>query len=280
MRLLIENMNIKISILLFILAFSAAATILAQNEKPNILFIMSDDHTSQAWGIYGGTLKDYVHTPNISRLADEGTVLDNCLVSNSICTPSRATILTGQYSHINGITTLGAGLSPKQGNIAKQLQKGGYQTSVIGKWHLKKEPAGFDYYSVLPGQGNYWNPFSTDIIADKVIDWIDKRDKTKPFMAMCHFKATHEPFDYPDRFKDLYKDIEIPTPDSFYDQGATSTGRSFEGQSIDNLQQRYLTATNNPEDRKPYMYYPGLPFSIDGLNASEARKQNWQRIPL
>ena len=298
MRLLIENMNIKTSILLFILAFSAAATILAQNEKPNILFIMSDDHTSQAWGIYGGTLKDYVHTPNIRRLADEGTVLDNCLVSNSICTPSRATILTGQYSHINGITTLGAGLSPKQGNIAKQLQKGGYQTSVIGKWHLKKEPAGFDYYSVLPGQGNYWNPmmktkdnwkdykeggksykgFSTDIIADKVIDWIDKRDKTKPFMAMCHFKATHEPFDYPDRFKDLYKDIEIPTPDSFYDQGAASTGRSFEGQSIDNLQQRYLTATNNPEDRKPYMYYPGLPFSIDGLNASEARMKTYQKF--
>ena len=103
--------------------------------KPNILFIMSDDNTAQAWGVYGGILKDYVHTPNISRLADEGTLLENCLVSNSICTPSRATILTGQYSHINGVKILDAGLSPKYNNIAKEMQKGGYQTSIVGKWH-------------------------------------------------------------------------------------------------------------------------------------------------
>jgi arylsulfatase A-like enzyme len=298
MRLAIENIIIKKMVLLIILTPSVASSVFAQNTKPNILYIMSDDHTSQAWGIYGGKLKDYVHTPNISRLADEGCVLDNCLVSNSICTPSRATILTGQYSHINGVTTLGAGLSPKQGNIAKQLQKGGYKTSVIGKWHLKKEPAGFDYYCVLPGQGNYWNPvmktkdnwkdykeggasykgFSTDVITDKVIDWIDNRDKTKPFMAMCHFKATHEPFDYPDRFKNLYNGVEIPIPASFYDEGAETTGRSFDGQSIDNLQQRYLTATNSPEGRKPYMYYPGLPFSVDGLNPAEARMKTYQKF--
>lgn len=298
MRLLIDNMIINKFTLLFILTYSVAPIVFAQTKKPNILYIMSDDHTSQAWGVYGGKLKDYVHTPNISRLANEGAVLDNCLVSNSICTPSRATILTGQYSHVNGVTTLGAGLSPEQGNIAKQLQKGGYQTSIIGKWHLKKEPSGFDYYCVLPGQGRYWNPmmktkddwedyedggklyegFSTDIIADKVIDWIENRDKTKPFMAMCHFKATHEPFDYPERFKNLYKDVVIPAPDSFYDQGAATTGRSFEGQSIDNLQQRYLTASNSPEDRKPYMYYPELPFSVDGLNDKEAQMKTYQKF--
>ena len=201
-----------------------------QSERPNILFIMSDDHTAQAWGIYGGILKDYVHNPNIKRLAAEGCVLENCLVSNSICTPSRATILTGQYSHINGVTTLGAGLSPKHNNIAKELQKGGYATSILGKWHLKQEPAGFDYYAVLPGQGDYWNPrlktadnwedyygggkvvegFSTDIIADKTMEWIENRDKSKPFMAMCHFKATHEPYDYPERFSHLYRDEELP----------------------------------------------------------------------
>lgn len=124
-------------------------------EKPSILVTMSDDHTAQAWGIYSGILADYVQNENIKRLAKEGTVLENCLVSNSICTPSRATILTGQYSHVNGITTLGAGLSPNYNNIAMELQKGGYQTSVVGTWHLKQEPAGFDYYCVLPGQGEY-----------------------------------------------------------------------------------------------------------------------------
>jgi|TARA_R110000868_G_scaffold276646_3_gene536353 arylsulfatase A-like enzyme len=267
-------------------------------NRPNILFIMSDDHTSQAWGIYGGILKDYVHAPNIKRLADEGSVLENCLVSNSICTPSRATILTGQYSHVNEVTTLGSGLLSEHDNIAKHLQQGGYQTSVIGKWHLKKEPSGFDYYCVLPGQGRYWDPilktkenwedyneggishpgFSTDVIADMAIDWIDNRDKTKPFMAMCHFKATHEPYDYPKRFSELYKDVEIPIPNSFFDLGAETTGRSFIGQSIDILQNRYLTATNEPEKRKGHMYYPDLPFSVDGLNAEQARMKTYQKF--
>ena len=129
--------------------------------KPNILYIMADDHTAQAWGVYGGILKDYVHTPNIDRLADDGCVLENCLVSNSICTPSRATILTGQYSHVNGVKTLGSGFKPEHNNIAKVLSAGGYQTSVIGKWHLQTEPTGFDYYCVLPGQGRYWKPKKT-----------------------------------------------------------------------------------------------------------------------
>ncbi len=267
-------------------------------ERPNILFIMSDDHTSQAWGIYGGILKDYVQTQNIQRLASQGCVLENCLVSNSICTPSRATILTGQYSHINGVTTLGAGLSPEHNNIAKLMRQGGYQTSVIGKWHLKQEPAGFDYYCVLPGQGDYWDPvmktednwedyygggkpyegFSTDIIADKTVEWIENRDTSKPFMAMCHFKATHEPFDYPERFNDLYRDEDIPIPESLYDQGAATTGRVFKGQSIDNLQKRYLDVTANPEKGKDYLAYPDLPFSVDGLNPDEARLKTYQKF--
>lgn len=270
----------------------------AESTRPNILFIMADDHTSQAWGIYGGILKDYVHTPNIARLAKEGTVLDNCLVSNSICTPSRATILTGQYSHLNGVTTLGAGLSPDHHNIAKAMRAGGYETSVIGKWHLKQEPSGFDYYCVLPGQGRYWDPimktkdnwedyheggkpfkgFSTDVITDMTIDWIKNRDTTKPFITMCHFKATHEPFDYPERFGHLYRDVEIPTPGSLYDQGAKTTGRAFKGQSIDNLQKRYISATEQPEKKADYMFYPELPFSVDGLDANEARMKTYQKF--
>ena len=269
-----------------------------EQERPNILFIMADDHTSQAWGIYGGILEDYVHTPNLHRLADEGTVLNNCLVSNSICTPSRATILTGQYSHVNGVRILDAGLSPQYNNIAKEMQKGGYQTSIIGKWHLKQEPAGFDYYCVLPGQGEYHDPilktkenwedyygggkqykgYSTDIIADMTIDWIENRDKEKPFMAMCHFKATHEPYDYPERFAHLYKDQEIPAPESFYDNGASTTGRSFLGQSMDNLKKRYLKATADTSLRKDFMNYPGLPFSVEGLSQEEARYKTYQKM--
>ncbi len=268
-------------------------------QQPNILFIMSDDHTSQAWGIYGGILEDYVHAPNISRLAQEGCVLDNCLVSNSICVPSRASILTGQYSHFSGVRTLSDKLDPAKENIAKVMQRGGYQTSIIGKWHLKREPSGFDYYCVLPGQGSYWDPvlktrdnwqdggkggksykgFSTDVIAGMTIDWIDKRDKTKPFLAMCHFKATHEPFDYPERFKDLYKDMKIPVPDSFYDQGAQTTGRSFRGQSMDNLKKRYLSATENAKKYwRGHSRYPGLPFSVDGLDNNAAREKTYQKF--
>jgi len=120
-----------------------------EKTRPNILFIMSDDHTSQAWGIYGGVLKDYVQAPNISRLADEGMVLNNAYCTNSICVPSRASILTGTYSNKNGVYTLNDALEPDTLNIAKVLQKNGYETAIIGKWHLKKEPTGFDYYNVL-----------------------------------------------------------------------------------------------------------------------------------
>jgi len=267
-------------------------------KKPNILFIMSDDHTGQAWGVYGGILKNYVHTPNIQRLAEEGCVLDNCLVSNSICAPSRATILTGQYSQINGVKTLSGSLFPKQNNISKVLREVGYQTAIIGKWHLKKEPTGFDYYCVLSGQGRYWDPilktkdnwgdgnkggkvykgYSSDVVSGMMIDWIKNRDKTKPFMACCHFKATHEPWDYPKRFSYLYRNVDIPVPDSFYDKGADNTGRSFKGQSIDNLQTRYIYATQHPDKKADYMFYPELPFSVDGLSPDEARMKTYQKF--
>ena len=285
-----------------ILLFSALHGCNVANIKsetpPNILFIMSDDHTAQAWGIYGGILEDFAHTPNIRKLAEEGCVLENCLVSNSICTPSRATILTGQYSHVNGVKTLGKGFTPEHNHIVRVLSEEGYQTSVIGKWHLQTEPTGFDYYCVLPGQGRYWDPvlktkdnwghyleggkeykgFSTDVITDKTIDWIENRDPSKPFMAMCHFKATHEPFDYPDRFSHLYREVEIPVPESFYDQGAESTGRSFKGQSIDNLKKRYLDASENPDQKRDFQFYPELPFSVEGLTHKEARMKTYQKF--
>ena len=257
---------------------------------------MSDDHTSQAWGIYGGILKDHVKTPNIQKLADEGIVLNNVFCTNSICTPSRASILTGQYSHRNGVYTLSEALEPDSNNIAKVLQNNGYQTAIVGKWHLKKQPAGFDYFNVLPGQGRYHNPimktkenwedhykggkeyegFSSDVITDFAIDWLENRNAEKPFFLMTHFKATHEPFDYPERHKDLYKDIEMPEPESLYDFGPESTGRSFVGQKLENLGYRWEQASKDPENW--WTTYPGMPFTTEGLDSIQVRKKIYQKF--
>ncbi|MEQ6120683.1 sulfatase [Reichenbachiella sp. MALMAid0571] len=288
-------MNIKNGI--FFIAFAMILGCASKADKrPNILFIMSDDHTSQAWGIYGGVLKDYVKNANIKRLADEGVVLNNAFCTNSICVPSRASILTGQYSHLNGVYTLSQSLEPDSMNIAKELQKNGYQTAIIGKWHLKKQPTGFDHFMVLPGQGRYNDPilkvkedwgegnnggkvykgFSSDVIADYSIDWLQKTEKTKPFFLMTHFKATHEPFDYPERHKDMFENVDIPEPESLYDFGPETTGRSFMGQKLDYLTERWVKASENPD--KSFMPYPGLPFSIEGLDSIQIRKKTYQKL--
>ncbi|MCD6543635.1 MAG: sulfatase [Flavobacteriaceae bacterium] len=292
----------RINMLKIVMSFATLIFLFSCNtkqeefKKPNILFIMSDDHTSQAWGIYGGVLKDYVQNPNISRLADEGMVLNNAFCTNSICVPSRAAILTGQYSNRNGVYTLSDALSSDSLNIAKVLQDNGYQTAIIGKWHLKEEPSGFDYYNVLHDQGRYWDPilrtannfhknpeewdvhkgFSTDVITDLSIKWLETIDKKKPFMLMTHFKATHEPFDYPERYNDLYKGIEIPEPASLFDFSPETTGRSFIGQKLENLGWFYEQASNDPD--KWWCKYPGLPFYTKGLDSINARKQIYQKF--
>jgi arylsulfatase A-like enzyme len=292
------NLHYVALVVMAVLFITISCARKAEVQRPNILFIMADDHTSQAWGVYGGILENYVHTPNISKLAEEGCVLENCLVSNSICSPSRATIITGQYSQFSGVRTLDETLDPAKNNIAKVMHNGGYQTAIIGKWHLKKEPSGFDHYCVLPGQGVYWNPrlktkdnwedgvkggkeykgFSTDVIADMTIDWLKNRDQKKPFMAMCHFKATHEPFDYPERFKDLYKDDTIPVPSSFFDHGPETTGRTFNGQSMDNLKKRYIMAMEDSAKYwTEYRMYPDLPFDVSGTK-DEARMKTYQKF--
>ena len=143
---------------LLLIAFFVVSCKNDEINHPNILFIMSDDHTSQSWGIYGGILKDYVKNDGIKRLAKSGVVLENLFCTNAICVPSRASILTGQYSHLNGVYNLPDALDPDSLNVAKVLKNNGYQTSIVGKWHLKKEPSGFDYYKVLPGQGLYNDP--------------------------------------------------------------------------------------------------------------------------
>ncbi|MEX0289545.1 MAG: sulfatase [Flavobacteriaceae bacterium] len=282
--------------LILLISFCAYGQL--DESKPNILFILSDDHTSQAWGIYGGVLEDYAVNKNIKRIASEGAILENSFCTNSICSPSRGSILTGQYSHLNKVYTLNESLPPGHPNIARELSKNGYQTAVIGKWHLVKPPEGFDYFNVLPGQGRYWDPilknkenwkdghdgsagttykgFSTDVIADLTIEYLKKRDRSKPFMMMCNFKATHEPFDYPERFANLYQDEEIPEPASLFDFGRETTGRTFKGQKLEILADRWDQATKNPD--KFWTSYPGLPYPLNDLDSISKRKKIYQKL--
>jgi arylsulfatase A-like enzyme len=204
----------------------------AAPKEPNILFIMSDDHAAAAIGAYGSWLGKYAKTPNLDRLAKQGMRFNNGLVTNSICTPSRAAILTGQYSHKNGVYTLSDKLDPQKIHVGHLLQQRGYQTGLIGKWHLVIDPTGFNYWNILPGQGQYHNPklrqigeklkeypgrYSTDVITDLSLDFLKKRDKDKPFLLCTHFKAPHRPWDPAPRFADLYKDETIPEPPTLLD---------------------------------------------------------------
>ena len=198
--------------------------------QPNILFIMADDHAARAIGAYGSGLN---RTPHLDRIADGGMRLDHCYVTNSICTPSRAAILTGTYNHVNGVKTLATPIDANLPNVAKHLQVGGYQTAIVGKWHLGEGPAhapsGFDFWSVLPGQGEYFDPamiemgrrievpgYATDIITDKSLDWLKARDRDRPFFLMCHHKAPHRSWEPHPRHKHLYLE-EIALPDTFDD---------------------------------------------------------------
>ncbi|KAL3294597.1 extracellular sulfatase Sulf-2 [Colletotrichum asianum] len=195
-------------------------------QRPNIIFIMADDHASKAISAYGAGIN---HTPNIDRLASEGMKFNHCYVTNSICTPSRAAILTGTHNHVNGVMTLNDSINKHLPNVAKHLRTGGYNTAMVGKWHLgegkQNEPTGFDYWSVLPGQGDYWDPefiepsgekieegYVTDIITDKCLDFINKtKDTDKPFFVMCHHKAPHRSWECDDKHKNLYTDpIRVP----------------------------------------------------------------------
>ncbi|WP_282136708.1 sulfatase family protein [Seonamhaeicola maritimus] len=239
------------------LAFFALVTITVSSckkeskiEKPNILYIMSDDHTSQAIGAYGKRLARLNPTPTIDRLAEEGVLLENTFCTNSICTPSRASIMTGQFGQVNGVVDLSGRLAPENQYLPIEIKKQGYETAMVGKWHLKHAPEAYDYYNVLPGQGDYFNPtlyskeggekkeirfeedlvrevnatkyegHSSDVITDITLDWLkNKRDKSKPFFLMHHFKAPHDFFEFAPRYKDYLEDVEIPEPSNMWYNG-------------------------------------------------------------
>jgi len=254
-----------------------------RRKRPNILFIMADDHACNAIGSYGSRLARYTRTSNIDRIATEGIRLDNCHCTNSICVPSRATIMTGQYSHVTGVYSLWHRLDPQRQTVAKLLQKAGYQTAFFGKWNLRSEPSGFDDWRVLPGQGRYHDPefqekgkkasqqykgFSTDIITDFSLEWLRRRDADRPFFLMTQFKNCHEPWHFADRHKDLYKDVEIPEPASLWeDKQHRSDGSREYGFTINTMASR-MQRKNHPTGQ----------LDTSGMSPEQKKKAAYQKL--
>ena len=215
-------------------AFLLAALIIprlatAQDRRPNIVFLFSDDLTTQAISAYRYGM-ELPPTPNLDRLASGGMLFENSFCGNSICTPSRATVMTGLHSHKNGIVHLGGALDPDRSSWPKKLRQSGYTTAVFGKWHMKTKPSGFDAWEVFSGQGNYYNPdlfgpkgrrriegHSTDVVTDIALDWLEKRDKTRPFALLIQHKAPHRNWKPSIRDLELYRDITLPEPPTLFD---------------------------------------------------------------
>lgn len=211
------------------LSVMSACSPAKENRPLNIIYIMTDDHTQQAMGCYG---YDYAKTPNLDRIANEGVIFTNSYVANSLSGPSRACMLTGKHSHANGFTNnIDSHFDGSQQTFPKLLQKAGYQTAIVGKWHLHSVPTGFDYWDILNGQGDYYNPqfitngdttvcdgYVTNIITDKSIEWLEKnKDNEKPFCLLVHHKAIHRNWMADTCNLQAYEDIEFPLPENFYD---------------------------------------------------------------
>ncbi len=211
-------------LLLLLAGFGPAAA-----KPPNILFIFTDDHAYQAVGAYGSRLN---RTPHIDRIAREGMRFDRALVTNSICAPSRAVILTGKYSHLNGVLDNRLRFDGSQQTFPKLLQEAGYQTAIFGKWHLKSAPTGFDDWEVLPGQGAYYNPdmrvgpndrrrrhtgYTTDIVTDLSLEWLKNRNPDQPFLLMSQHKAPHRHWMPGPEHLTLYDGERIREPPTLFD---------------------------------------------------------------
>ena len=244
-------------------------------QKPNIIFIMTDDHAAHALSCYGSKINV---TPNLDRIAKDGMRFENCFCTNSICAPSRAVILTGKYSHINGkyVNKKGNPFDGTQQTFPKLLQRSGYQTAMIGKWHLRSDPTGFDYWNVLPGQGKYHNPvliemgkrkkhkgYVTDIITDLSIDWLKGRKGEKPFCLMYHHKAPHRNWQPDKKHAEAFKDKKFPYPETFDDDYSTRSLAARQQKMT--IEKHFL----NPKDTK------GNP--PEGLKGQELKKWKYQR---
>ncbi len=266
----------------------------AQANRPNILFIMSDDHAAHAISAYGGRLAKIAPTPNLDRLANEGAILRNAFCTNSICSPSRASILTGQYSHTNGAVDLSGKVFPGKQMLPLEMKKAGYETAMIGKWHLKVEPKDFDYYCVLPGQGKYHNPsfrirgekpwgknliefpnkHSTDAITDLTLEWLKGRKSEKPFFLMHHYKAPHDYFENAERYESYLADSDIPEPESLWTRDPKFGSLATRGHD-DELVQHIGTSIGGRNPRRSYlrdlpsMFPSEFPKNYDPKNFSD-----------
>lgn len=227
--------------ILSLAALSCVTAAYAQQQKaqqhPNIVYIMCDDHAYQCISAYGSALSKLAPTPNIDRLAERGMRFDRAFVENSLSTPSRACLMTGLYSHQNGQRQLGEGIDTTRTFFTELLQEAGYQTAVVGKWHMGCDPKGFDYYHVYNDQGQYWNPqyrgtdtnnefvveegYSTDLTTDHALSFIEHRDPSKPFCLLLHHKAPHRNWQANLKYLGMYDDVEFPMPENFYDDYAT-----------------------------------------------------------
>ena len=203
----------------------------ASAPRPNIIFIMADDHAAHALSCYGSRINT---TPNLDRLASGGMRFSNCFCTNSICAPSRATILTGKYSHLNGLKGNYEEFDSSQRTFPELLREAGYETALVGKWHLQSNPVGFDYWNILPGQGVYRDPttiemgtetthtgYVTDIITDQCLDWLASRSSSRPFLLLCQHKAPHRNWVPDAKHASMYEGVDIPEPETFNDDYAT-----------------------------------------------------------
>lgn len=287
--------NLGLMLRLFTLLSTLLATTAIQAAPPNILFIFSDDHAQHAISAYGSKVNQ---TPHIDRLAKGGARFTNSFVTNSICTPSRATLLTGQYSHLNAVPVFNS-FDGTRDNVAKQLQKGGYHTGMIGKWHLGSDPTGFDRWIVLPGQGNYWDPLflapgkkklsieghCTDITTDLGIEWLKTRPADKPFFLMLHQKAPHRAWEPATRHIEMFKDKVIPEPETLWDDYATRpTALPINEQTVArDLTRRDLKLTPPADLKGPalqkWMQVKPMELEVEGkrLTGKELVKWKYQR---
>jgi arylsulfatase A-like enzyme len=237
-------------------ALVSQGTQAAEEKRPNIVFLFSDDHAYQAISAYNDPRR-LIETPQIDRIGREGMRFDRCVVPNSICGPSRASVMTGKYSHLNGFYNNNTSrFDGSQPTFPKMLKAAGYQTAVIGKWHLVSDPTGFDEWHILPGQGVYYNPpmihngkrvkhegYTTDLITDFSLEWLKGRDKSKPFLLMCQQKAPHREWSPPIRHLGHNGFIPFAEPETLFDDYA---GRG----KAEHDQDMTIAATMNDVDLK------------------------------
>jgi arylsulfatase A-like enzyme len=277
-------------------------------KKPNVIFILSDDHCCNAIGAYNSILAPYCPTQNIDKLAKEGMKMKSLYCGNALCSPSRATILTGLQSQLNGVKTLGDKMDPKLNNFPKIFKNNGYQTALFGKWHLHSKPQGFKHFDILPGQGVYFDPvfinenadwdnipenipvdemdawiakksgkmsrgYVSDVITDKALDFLKDRDAKSPFMMLVHHKAPHDYFEYHPRDEHFLDDVTIPEPPSLYeDKSHRSIGSKNFGTTISNTNKRrnMIMSVSDPS-------YPHPVTKMEGLSDEEQTHAAYQR---